>query len=109
MRNISLLIGTAAAALGVGVVAGFALNGTSAQAQGGGAPQQPSAVTLVDRCCFDLDGGGKADDGIFSVTLKGDLLMSLIYEDPDGNKKFEGKDEIKAASLGNMVRELREE
>lgn len=63
-------------------------------------------MTLVDCCCFDLDGGGKADDGVFSVTLKGDVLLALIYEDPDGNKKFEAKDEIKAASLGNLVHEL---
>lgn len=109
MQNRSVLIGTAAAALGVGAVAGFALSATGAQAQGGGAaPQQQSAATLVDRCCFDLDGGGKSDDGVFSVTLKGDVLLALIYEDPDGNKTFEGKDEIKAASLGNLVHELGE-
>ncbi len=108
MLNRSLLVGTAAVALGVGAVAGFALSGTMARAQGGGTPQQPSAVTLVDRCCFDLDGGGKGDDGIFSVNLKGDVLLALIYEDPDGNKKFEDKDEIKAASLGNLVNEMRD-
>jgi len=106
MQNRSLLIGTAAVALGVGAVAGFALSGSMAQAQAGKAPQAASAVTLVDHCCFDLDGGGKGDDGVFSVTLKGDVLLALIYEDPDGNKKFEDKDEIKAASLGNLINDL---
>lgn len=106
MQGTSWLIGTAA--LGIGAVAGFALRGETAQAQAGNAQQQ-SAATIVDRCCFDLDGGGKADDGLFSVNLKGDVLIALVYEDPDGDKKFDDRDEIKAASLGNMIRELHQD
>jgi hypothetical protein len=107
MQSRSLIIGTAVAALGVGLALGLVLGGDDLQAQAGGAQQ--SAATVVDRCCFDLDGGGKADDGIFSVNLKGEMLLALVYEDPDGNKKFEDRDEIKAASLGNLVSELKKE
>jgi hypothetical protein len=99
-----LLIGTAVMSLGTGALLGLALSGGPALAQGGNATQQ-SAVNIVDRCCFDLDGGGKNDDGVFSVNLKGDVLLALVYEDPDGNKKFEDKDEIKAATLGNLLKE----
>ncbi|MGH7525255.1 MAG: hypothetical protein ACREMX_00965 [Gemmatimonadales bacterium] len=105
MSQRTLILSVLTAAFAGGLVAAIALTGRGVQAQAAPATQQ-SAVTLVDRCCFDLDGGGKADDGIFSVNLKGDVLMALIYEDPDGNKKFEGKDEIKAASLGNLTKEM---
>ncbi len=105
MSQSALLLGTLSAVLAGGAITAVAIGGSKAQAQAAPAGQQ-SAVTLVDRCCFDLDGGGKADDGIFTVNLKGDVLMALIYEDPDGNKKFEGKDEIKAASLGNLAKEM---
>lgn len=97
-----------AAGFGLGVAATLALRGTGAEAQGA-TPAQQSAVTLVDRCCFDLDGGGKMDDGLFSVNLQGDVLMALIYEDPDGNKKFEDRDEIKAVTLGNLAQEMKKE
>jgi hypothetical protein len=105
MSRRALLLGTISAVLAGGAITAVAIGGRNVQAQTAPAGQQ-FAVTLVDRCCFDLDGGAKMDDGIFTVNLKGDVLMALNYEDPDGNKKFEGKDEIKAASLGKLAKEM---
>lgn len=105
MNRQAWLIGSLSAAVAGAAVAAMVLATRGPRAYASQATPQ-SAVTLVDRCCFDLDGGGKMDDGIFTVTLKGDVLLALIYEDPDGNKRFEAKDEIKAATLGNLIREL---
>jgi hypothetical protein len=53
-------------------------------------------VAIRDACCFDLDGGGKADDGILVLSRGGtEVLMILIYEDPDQNKKFDTADKIR--------------
>jgi len=41
-------------------------------------------LSTVDRCCFDLDGGGAPDDGIAVVTRAGEQVRQLtIYEDRD--------------------------
>lgn len=46
------------------------------------------AVT-VDRCCYDLDGGGDADDGVLILTKRDDRLHRLrVYEDLDGSRSF---------------------
>jgi hypothetical protein len=46
----------------------------------------PDRLVTVDRCCYDLDGGGKPDDGV-RVTAKRDGRVShlSIYEDIDGS------------------------
>lgn len=46
----------------------------------------------VDRCCFDLDGQGAADDGLL-LRREGDAVAALIiYEDTDGSRRYrEGK------------------
>jgi hypothetical protein len=55
------------------------------------------AVKIIDRCCFDLDGGGQADDGIFVVSRGGtEILLAIIYEDPDKDKKFDDRDIVRA-------------
>ncbi|MGH7672838.1 MAG: hypothetical protein ACREMC_08055, partial [Gemmatimonadales bacterium] len=46
------------------------------------------SVTL-DRCCWDLDGGGEADDGVLVIAGPGERIRSLaIYEDRDGNGRW---------------------
>jgi len=41
-------------------------------------------LSTIDRCCFDLDGGGTADDGIAIITRAGENVRHLtIYEDRD--------------------------
>ncbi|MDQ3208622.1 MAG: hypothetical protein M3Q37_08430 [Gemmatimonadota bacterium] len=53
------------------------------------------AVT-VDRCCYDLDGGGDADDGVLILTKRDDRLHRLrVYEDLDGSRSFTHTDIVR--------------
>jgi hypothetical protein len=48
----------------------------------------PSPVT-VDRCCYDLDGGGDADDGVLVLAERDARVHQLrIYEDLDRSRTF---------------------
>jgi hypothetical protein len=48
----------------------------------------PSPVT-VDRCCYDLDGGGDADDGVLVLAERNARVHQLrIYEDLDRSRTF---------------------
>ena len=50
----------------------------------------------VDRCCYDLDGGGDADDGVRVIAERDALVHRLqVYEDRDGSR---------ALSAGDFVR-----
>ena len=47
----------------------------------------------VDRCCYDLDGGGDADDGVVVVAERDAKVHQLrIYEDLDGSGSFTAGD-----------------
>lgn len=51
-------------------------------------PLWRDAVT-VDRCCYDLDGGGDEDDGVLVLAERDDRLHRLrIYEDLDGSRTY---------------------
>ena len=51
---------------------------------------------MVDRCCFDLDGGGDGDDGVLVFAERDAKVHQLrIYEDLDGSRDF---------SAGDLVR-----
>jgi hypothetical protein len=71
----------------------------SIRAEGGSSSTAPSPTeTRVDRCCFDLDGGGRADDGIAVVVDRAQqaAIRSIeVYEDKDRSKTF---------STGDLVR-----
>jgi hypothetical protein len=55
----------------------------------------PPSVT-VDRCCYDLDGGGDADDGVVVLAERDARVHQLrIYEDLDRSGAF---------SEGDLVR-----
>ena len=46
-------------------------------------------TVLVDRCCYDLDGGGDADDGVVVLAERDAKVHQLrIYEDLDGSGGF---------------------
>jgi hypothetical protein len=48
----------------------------------------PSSVR-VDRCCYDLDGGGDADDGVVVLAERDARVHQLrIYEDLDRSRTF---------------------
>jgi len=55
----------------------------------------PSPVT-VDRCCYDLDGGGDADDGVLVLAERDARVHHLrIYEDLDRSRSFTESDLVR--------------
>lgn len=59
------------------------------------AARTPRLVS-VDRCCFDLDGGGSADDGVILLAERDAAVRRMrIYEDLDQSRTF---------SPGDLVR-----
>lgn len=51
---------------------------------------------VVDRCCYDLDGGGDADDGVIVLAERDAKVHQLrIYEDIDGSRSFTDGDVIR--------------
>lgn len=47
----------------------------------------------IDHCCWDLDGGGVADDGVLVIAGRDERIRSLrIYEDTDGNGRWSDGD-----------------
>ncbi len=50
---------------------------------------RPAGTVEVDRCCYDLDGGGDADDGVIVFAERDAKVHQLrIYEDLDGSRSF---------------------
>jgi hypothetical protein len=76
----------ALAALAAGLVAAAAV---------GLAIREPAPVT-VDRCCYDLDGGGDADDGVLVLAQRDARIQRLrIYEDLDRSGAFSAGDVVR--------------
>jgi len=54
-----------------------------------------NAVT-VDRCCYDLDGGGDADDGVLILAQRNARVHRLrVYEDLDGSRSYTSGDLVR--------------
>ena len=48
-----------------------------------------SSRVVVDRCCYDLDGGGETDDGVVVLAEPDAKVHQLrVYEDLDGSASF---------------------
>jgi hypothetical protein len=76
----------AVAILSVGAAAGLA----------GLVPSLWRDAVTVDRCCYDLDGGGEADDGVLVLAERDDRVHRLrIYEDLDGTRSFTAGDLVR--------------
>jgi hypothetical protein len=57
---------------------------------------RPEAEVTVDRCCYDLDGGGAADDGVVLVAERDAQVRRLrVYEDRDGSGAFTEPDLVR--------------
>jgi hypothetical protein len=55
----------------------------------GWVPTRWDAAVTVDRCCYDLDGGGPADDGVLVLAQRDSKVHRLrVYEDLDGSTSF---------------------
>jgi hypothetical protein len=62
---------------------------------------RPAASVVVDRCCFDLDGGGEQDDGVVVVAERDAGVHRLkVYEDRDRSRAFSGGDFIRLDRRG---------
>ncbi len=54
------------------------------------------AAVVVDRCCYDLDGGADADDGVVLVAERDAKVRQLrIYEDRDDSRTFTAGDLVR--------------
>jgi len=57
---------------------------------------RPTASVVVDRCCYDLDGGGDADDGVLVLAERDARVHHLrIYEDIDRSRSFTESDLVR--------------
>lgn len=69
------------------------------RADGGSSSTAPAPrETRVDRCCFDLDGGGRADDGIAVIVDRAEqaaIRRIEVYEDRDKSKSLSDGDLIR--------------
>jgi hypothetical protein len=80
------LAAAAVAVLAAGVALALANLGSLAGA---------NAVT-VDRCCYDLDGGGDADDGVLILAQRDARVHRLrVYEDLDGSRSYTAGDVVR--------------
>lgn len=62
---------------------------------------RPAASVVVDRCCFDLDGGGELDDGVLVVAERDARVHRLqVYEDRDRSRAFSAGDLIRLDRRG---------
>jgi hypothetical protein len=60
-----------------------------------------SASVVVDRCCFDLDGGGERDDGVLVVAERDARVHRLqVYEDRDRSRGFSSGDFVRLDRRG---------
>ncbi len=65
----------------------------------------PRLVT-IDRCCYDLDGGGDMDDGALVVAERDGRVHRLsVYEDRDRSGTFTSADIVRLTRVGVPIRE----
>ena len=56
----------------------------------------PARSVVIDRCCYDLDGGGVADDGARVVAERdGRVHRISVYEDRDGSATLTAADTVR--------------
>lgn len=64
-------------------------------------PLVGSDAVTVDRCCYDLDGGGEADDGVVIVAERDAKVHRLVvYEDLDGSGNYSPGDLVRLDRRG---------
>ncbi len=57
---------------------------------------------VVDRCCYDFDGGGVADDGVILVAEPNAKVHRLrVYEDQDRSGSFSAADVVRLDRVGD--------
>jgi len=57
------------------------------------------ATHVHDVCCFNLDGGGRGDDGLLTISLPGQVVDCVVlYEDQAGTRAFSPRDPVRFIS-----------
>ncbi|MFW6193034.1 MAG: hypothetical protein ACOC83_06070, partial [Gemmatimonadota bacterium] len=57
----------------------------------------PAGVRRLDRCCTDLDGGPRQDDGVFVVAGGRErVALAVLYEDENGDGRLSPGDRLRA-------------
>ena len=65
---------------------------------------RPHKQVVVDRCCYDLDGGGPADDGALIVAERdGRVLRLSVYEDRDASGTLTAPDTVRLQRTGAPI------
>jgi hypothetical protein len=58
-----------------------------------------ATLRAQDVCCWDLDGGGPGDDGVFTLSRVGEVVACVIlYDDIDGSGDLTAPDVIRYVS-----------
>ncbi len=103
-RRPALLLSSGIAALGALAAVGLRayerpIPAEALRAQGGSSSTAPAPhETTIDRCCFDLDGGGRDDDGIAVVVDRSQqaaIRRIEVYEDRDQSKSLSVADVVR--------------
>jgi hypothetical protein len=64
----------------------------------------PDRRVVVDRCCYDLDGGGTPDDGAVVIAERDGRVHQLsVYEDSDGSRRLSAADIVRFERSGLPV------
>jgi hypothetical protein len=64
-------------------------------------PLTGAEVVTVDRCCYDLDGGGVVDDGVLILAERDAKVHRLVvYEDLDGSGNYSPGDLVRLDRRG---------
>lgn len=57
------------------------------------------AAHVQDVCCFNLDGGGRGDDGLLTISRPGQVVDCVVlYEDQAGTRAFSKSDPVRFIS-----------
>jgi hypothetical protein len=60
-----------------------------------------AATATVDRCCDDLDGGGRPDDGVVVESVRGQRVRRLmVYEEHDNDRTWSPGELVRFARRG---------
>lgn len=64
-----------------------------------GRPTAPTGgLAARDVCCWDLDGGGAGDDGVFTVSRRGQVVQCVVlYDDVDRSGSYTRGDLVRSA------------
>lgn len=60
-------------------------------------PSGPAGLPRLDRCCADLDGGPREDDGVLVLTGAGErVALAMLYEDRTADGRLSRGDRLRA-------------